>query len=44
MSLEDKMEQGDRDIQVAVRCAKCGEAVKQGEEHICKQEEKKDEN
>lgn len=44
MSLEDKMEQGDREVEVAVRCAKCGAAVKPNESHNCKEEEKKDEN
>jgi hypothetical protein len=44
MSLQDKMEQGDREIQVSVRCAKCGEPVKANESHNCKGEEKKDEN
>lgn len=41
--LQDKMEQSDRDVQVSIRCAKCGEAVQPGEEHECKGE-KKNEN
>lgn len=42
--LSDKMEQSDREVEIGLRCAKCGEAVKPGEEHVCKQEEKKDED
>jgi hypothetical protein len=42
--LQDKMEQSDREVQVSVRCAKCGEPVKPNESHQCKGEEKKDEN
>ena len=36
--MEDEMKIGDKDVQVSIRCAKCGEAVQPGEEHECKKE------
>ncbi len=41
--MKDEMKMGDKEVQVSVRCAKCGEPVKQDEEHNCKGE-KTDEN
>jgi hypothetical protein len=38
----DDMQMGDEDVRAEVRCAKCKELVKPGEEHKC--EEKSDEN
>jgi len=42
--MQDEMKIGDKEIQVSVSCAKCGEPVKVNESHNCKGEEKKDEN
>ena len=38
----DSLNMGDREIEIGLRCAKCKELVKSGEEHTCK--EKTDES
>ena len=38
----DQMPPHGEEIRTAIKCARCGEAVKQNEAHICKEE--KDEN
>ena len=40
----DEMKIGDKQVQVSVSCARCGQPVKQNESHNCQEKENKDEN